>query len=266
MIDKARYFMLRRNTGILTQDQMDEMAEYEASIPMTTKPTGDYQKEYAKKLRTIPSEENFVVKYEILLEKFLKRFEEIEGVKFNEDYLDNIKVVLYYFAKDEAFFECKNLSTLSKPSFKKGLLIVGSYGNGKTSTMKVLRALFEHTPISFKAFTANRIVTRFEETNDNRERHGFMTTTKTGRAYFDDVKTEKEASNYGKHNLMKDIIEERYNQKLKTYITCNYVDEDDAENLVDALQEFHVKYGPRVYDRIFQMFNIIEFKGKSLRK
>lgn len=266
MIDQGRYLILRRNTRILTDDQRAEMKEYEDKLPKDKLDKNEYQIKYNERVKAEPSEENFVVNYDVLLDKFLLKFRELEEVEFNESYIDNIKTILYYFSKDERFFDCSNLSALSKPSFEKGLLIVGSYGNGKTSTMKTLKALFEHTPISFKSFTSNKIVTTFEETKDNRERYGFMSRTKTGRAYFDDVKTEKDASNYGMHNLMKDILEERYNLKLKTHITCNYVDGDKSNNLVDALHEFNTRYGPRVYDRVFQMFNIIEFNGKSLRK
>lgn len=267
MITRTKYNILIRNSGILTDKEIAEIKEFEAANqikPIEAKT--EFQKNYIKKLRQEPSEENFVVKYEVLLHKFKQKYKELEGVDYDESYIDNLKTVLYYFSNDERFFNCSNLSVLSKPSFEKGLLIVGNYGNGKTSTMKTLRSLFEHTPKSFKMFTTNRIVTRFEETDSTKERYDFMNRTKTGRAYFDDVKTEKEASNYGKHNLMKDIIEERYNAKLKTYITCNYVEDDASENLVNALHEFNTKYGSRVYDRLFAMFNIIEFKGKSKRK
>ena len=267
MITRTKYNVLLRNSKLLTEKEVAEIKEFEEANkikPMVAET--EFQKEYIKKLRKEPSEENFVVKYEVLLDKFLKRFEELEEVPFDMEYINNIKPVLYYFAKDERMFSCSNVSVLSEPSFKKGLLIVGNYGNGKTSTMKTLRSLFEHTPKSFKIFTTNRIVTRFEETDSTKERFDFMSKTKTGRSYFDDVKTEKDASNYGKHNLMKDILEERYNSKLLTYITCNYVENDASENLVDALHEFNTRYGARVYDRIFAMFNIIEFKGKSKRK
>jgi DNA replication protein DnaC len=45
-----------------------------------------------------------------------------------------------------------------------------------------------------------------------------------GVRYFDDLKTERIASNYGKVNIFKDILEERYNRNAKTHITCNFKD------------------------------------------
>jgi len=86
-----------------------------------------------------------------------------------------------------------------------------------------------------------------------------------GVIYYDDVKTERIASNYGMTNLFKDIIEKREVRKLKTYITCNFK-EDQPGNIPAALLEFGEKYGSRVFDRLFSMFNIIEFKGKSFRR
>jgi DNA replication protein DnaC len=266
-ISSTLYHKYKSNQSILNEEQLKLVQEYEQQQSNPEQgPLNEAERKYAERLKQKPSAENFKVKSGVLYDAFIKKFKELEGVEFDKEYLENIRPIIYYFSKDERFFDCDNVSSLSKPSFEKGLLIVGNYGNGKTSTMKTLRALFAHTPLSFKMYTANRIVTMFEETSSTGDRYAYMQRTKTGRAYFDDVKTEKEASNYGKHNLMKDILEERYNSKLLTHITCNYADGDDTENLIDALQEFAFKYGPRVYDRLFQMFNIIEFKGKSKRK
>jgi len=96
-----------------------------------------------------------------------------------------------------------------------------------------------------------------------------------GDRYFDDIKTERHASNYGKVNLFKDILENRYNNRVqivkgvtkinKTFGTCNYKEGYEGNTEV-ALEEFGEMYGGRIYDRLFEMFNIIEFKGKSFRK
>ena len=267
MITRTKYNVLKKHERALTESEIVEMKEFEDSQRKILK---GKNKDYFERLHSNVDESTFVVKYDILMHKFLEKFREIEGAYFNDgkkgENLTNLNTILYYFSKDQRFFECKNLSTLSEPSFEKGLLIVGNYGNGKTSTLRTLKELFNHTPLSFKMYTSNKIVSTFESYKSPSERHSYMNRTKSGRAYFDDVKTEKIASNYGFHNLMKDIIEERYISKLPTYITCNYKDGDNSQDLIMALQEFQEKYGPRVYDRIFQMFNVIEFNGKSLRK
>ena len=58
--------------------------------------------------------------------------------EISEFTIKNLEPIIYYFSKDERFFECYNLKKeFSVPSFDKGLLIIGNFGNGKTSTMKV---------------------------------------------------------------------------------------------------------------------------------
>jgi DNA replication protein DnaC len=66
---------------------------------------------------------------------FLKTFYKKYGYHFieNEETIMNIKILFYYFLKDEEFFKCENLrGDLTKPSFKKGVLIIGGYGLGNS--------------------------------------------------------------------------------------------------------------------------------------
>jgi hypothetical protein len=134
--------------------------------------------------------------------------------------------------------------------------------------MKTIKSLLEHTPLTFKSYTTNRIVTSFESFADGSDRTAYMNRTKTKDAYFDDVTTEKDATNDGLHNLMKDILEERSNKcpEFKTYMTCNYQESDKDKTISAALYEFNSRYGARVFDRLFEMCNIIEFKGNSMRR
>ena len=184
--------------------------------------------------------------------------------------LENIKPLMYYFLGDlENFRACSNVSKLSPPSLNKGLLIIGGYGNGKTTVMRALEVVFKRSNISFKGYTANGVVERFEacaeDPNKNeKEKTEFWRTMNNGVRWFDDVLTEREASNYGKVNLFKDILEKRQDLGQRTYITLNYKDNTNND-LEQGLSQLGEKYGGRVYDRIFSMFNIIEFKGKSQR-
>ena len=52
---------------------------------------------------------------------FLKTFKKLHGEEFiyNDEILENVKPIMYYFLKDENFFFCKNLSDISQPSFDK---------------------------------------------------------------------------------------------------------------------------------------------------
>lgn len=235
------------------------------------------QKENLRKYHDLVRSEKIEIEKEFtkkeLWNLFLKTFKELNGKEFiyNDEILENIKPIMYYFLKDDNFFFCKNLTSLSEPSFNKGLLIIGNFGNGKTSTMLVFEKIFKGIKSkTFKSYSTNEVVNLFEKINPASNdqiitRVEFDKMMNTGIRYFDDVKTERHASNFGKMNLMKDILEVREKNNLKTHITCNF--KDGFENDIQAgLDEFEEKYGSRMYDRLFKMFNIIEFKGKSFRK
>lgn len=229
--------------------------------------------EYFKKINQ-PKEKKEVkiMTKEWLWNRFSFFFKKLEGVEFskNPESLENIKPLIYYFIGDfETFKNCKNVSKKSEPSFKKGLLIIGGYGNGKTSSMRALEHSLKGTNISFKGYSANKVVSMYEACQNQFDKDEFFKSVLSGIRYFDDVLTESEASNFGKKNLFKDILEERNHLKRRTFITCNYAEGADinSENIIDvSLEQFGIKYGSRVYDRIFSDFTIIEFKGKSFRK
>ena len=214
-------------------------------------------------------ETEFKIKAKALYDLFKDKFNEVAGrpfIKIEGITIKNLEPIIYYFSKDERFFESENLCKLSEPSFDKGLLIIGNFGNGKTSTMITFEKIFQNIKgVSFKGYTANEVVGMFEKCSDDISKKEFERKVNFGNRYFDDVKTERLASNFGKVNIFKDILESRYNNKVKTFITCNFKDGFEG-NIEVALEEFGEKYGGRVHDRLFEMFNIIEFKGKSFRK
>jgi len=228
----------------------------------------EWSKNYIANMLSQKEEKPFKTTALLLGNVFKTTFVSVHGKEFVKDEFttNNILPLVYYFAKDLRFFECENLSKSSNPSFDKGILIVGTFGNGKTAAMRVFEQIFRTIKgMSFKGYTANEVVTMFEKCNDEISKEDFNKKVNSGQRYFDDIKTERIASNYGKVNIFKDIFETRYNSKLKTFITCNYKEGFEG-NVEVALEEFGEKYGGRVYDRLFEMFNVIEFKGKSFRK
>jgi len=203
-----------------------------------------------------------------LFKEFDKEYFRQNNVRYSrtKESLENIKPLIYYFIGDiENFKKCINVSSLSKQSFNKGLLIIGGYGNGKTSVMKTIENVLKKTNITFKGYPANDVITMYEACQNANEKDVFYKKMNNGTRYFDDILTERIASNYGKNNLFKDIFEIRYEKKMRTYVTCNYKD-NTSDDLKAGLHQFGEKYGSRVYDRLFSMFNIIEFKGRSFRK
>lgn len=261
-----------KNKEELTEYEIDQMQNFE-EIHFQSEEQKENQKKYWKQVRdsVVEVEKTFTKKE--LWNLFLKTFKELHGKDFiyDEEILENIKPIMYYFLRDDNFFFCKNLSGLSEPSFDKGILLIGNFGNGKTSVMATFEKIFKGVKSkSFKGYSTNEVVNLFEKINpaSNEQiitRPEFDKMMNTGKRYFDDIKTERHASNFGKMNLMKDILEVREKNNLLTHGSCNF--KDGFENDIQAgLDEFEEKYGSRLYDRIFKMFNIIEFKGKSFRR
>jgi hypothetical protein len=226
-------------------------------------------KEYAEKLfLDKPVEPLQKLSYDQLFFTLKHVFKGQSGkeLSIEKERLDDYKTVICYLTNDERFFDCDNLSKETLPSFDKGILIVGGYGNGKSSVMRALSASMKYYRVrQFRFSTANKIVDQFESCQTAYEKKAFWKTFGNGNMCFDDVKTERDASNFGKYNLFKDLIERRYDNDAMTFITCNY-NPAHPGSLNHALDEFGERYGARVYDRLFEMFNIIEFNGKSLRK
>ncbi|MBE8727956.1 hypothetical protein [Flavobacterium hungaricum] len=255
----------------LTETQKKEIEVYEKKQVGQTPEQLEYELSYFEKLLKPKPKVEFSITARQLFNLFKSNFPLVKNRPFIkvENTIKNLEPLIYYFTKDERFFKCDNLSTLSEPSFDKGILIIGPYGNGKTSTMEVFEKIFKGIPkLGFKTYSANEAVTMFEKcTGDDAAilRKEFEKLMWHRTVCFDDLKTERTASNYGKVNIFKEILEERYRLGSKTYMICNYKEgyENDLQAAIDELGE---KYGGRVWDRIYEMFNIIEFKGKSFRK
>lgn len=205
--------------------------------------------------------------------------------------------LLYYFFYKDNFFKSPLLNTFfNKPSFKKGLMIFGGYGCGKTSVFKAFHKLFfdarnepyimvkdidgdevhlKRYKVYFIYHTANDVVEEYELIDSRKKEHQlahFWQNLKAPDIYFDDVMTERQASNFGKVEIFKDVFEKRDSNKLRTFCSLNYAEIVDATGskkfgtIKETLYEFRKKYGPRNYDRVFSNYNIIELTGKSLRK
>ncbi|MBF7090484.1 hypothetical protein IUY40_02850 [Flavobacterium sp. ALJ2] len=230
---------------------------------------------------------NFLTAY-----KFINRCDFI----LTEESIKNLEPIIKYFAFDKTFFDCENsIKTVGNkvlvPSFNKGLLIIGNVGNGKTSVMNAIQFMIDYyfkkaisdnwdtsgdwNRLRFKFRTTESLVTEYEFIKSGQEKEMFFSKYCKGNLFLDDLKREKDASNFGITNVVKSILEKRYNNQknyseekvnvLKTFGTMNF--HDDYPNNIDlAMQESGLRYGAHIYDRLFEMFNVIEFKGKSFRK
>lgn len=204
----------------------------------------------------------------------------------------NIEPVFKYFLRDPDF--AKSDHVIKKisgseiiPNLEKGLLIIGSTGNGKTTIMETFFEIFKNRSIearecrwnNFRDWDQNRFLKRasediaieFSTLGNDQSKKDFFKKYGNFRYFFDDLMREKKGNNYGSE-IFSDIISLRYRNKALTYITMNYSDVPKPEEFIDmsniewTLYQISVRYGSHIYDRIFEMFNIVEFQGKSMRK
>lgn len=224
---------------------------------------------------------------ESFFETFLKAYLFFQKKEF--DLLKNdgkgrifARTLCAYFLNKNGFIKSPLLNQKSFPDLEKGIMVIGSYGIGKTSVFNTFHKMFFNAykenicvklkdnsyanigdfKLNFGFHSSNEIVREYECIKSPEEKNIFWQKYANGTRYFDDLTTEHQASNFGKIELFKDILEERYYNKKRTFISVNYKG-NSVEETLDFLAE---KYGERVYDRLFEMFNIIELKGKSFRK
>lgn len=252
-----------------------------------------YQKNLEQHISNIQKKENIIlpelkpIDPESLYNLFKDAFKFFNGKVFDENCNDGegrklARTLCTFFLERKGFYHSPIINNKSVPDLEKGLMIIGTYGTGKTSILNTFNLMFSHAnshPIivmdvennkqflgryrlGFGYFTANEVVKEFEGLSDRAEKTIFWNRHKKGTKYYDDIMTESTASNYGKIEIFKDIFEMRYSEGVKTIISLNY----SGGSVDETLEEISRKYGERVYDRLFEMFNIIELKGESLRR
>ena len=154
-----------------------------------------------------------------------------------------ITAICFFISNDERF------ETELGYSFKKGLLIRGISGLGKTYLFNCVKDN-ELKPLSIYSMI---------EITEKVKDEGFLELPTSKFLYLDDVGTEEHTVNhYGtKISFFKNFIEKYYLQN-KTY-----------EKLIistnNSFSEMEEKYGFRVRSRIKDMFNIIDVSGKDMR-
>jgi DNA replication protein DnaC len=234
------------------------------------------------------------MKMEKFYERFLEAFEYFNKKKFDEEVNDGegrhlARLLCSYLAGRKSFYENPLLnSEVSQPDLNKGILIVGGKGVGKTAIVRTFHDMFfyarnnpltvedsqgNHQPLrryklGFGFFSADEVVDAYEFCANEQEKKAFNNKFAFGFKGFDDIMAEEMAQNYGKRDIFRKLFEKRYYNKAKTMVTMNYYDEENGiqKNLSKTLNAFGDRYGDRVFDRSYEMFNIAELKGESLRK
>jgi DNA replication protein DnaC len=159
-----------------------------------------------------------------------------------------IRKLCHYFIKDTE--NCKKAGI----DLKKGILLSGPVGCGKTTLMKLLRHIvpmqrsYELIPCRNVTFSFNHL--------------GFKTIEDYGNTQFfcfDDLGVEPSGRFYGKDlNVMGEVLLSRYELYLKT----NYKVKTHATTNLNA-EELEERYGNRVRSRMRELFNLIAFDKKA---
>lgn len=185
-------------------------------------------------------------------EKWEKSFE------IPDQLIDLYRKLSLYFSGDDRMPE-------ERLSPKKGLLIFGNVGCGKTSALKV----FEKNPIQpYRTIMCgeiigeyeskgNEVIEKYSENKFNDYKSEYFNHEIIGYA-FDDLGTEKIGNHFrSTTEVMAEIIMRRYDNPSTrgnfTHITTNILPEDIL-----------TRYGLRVYDRMKSMFNIIQIDESAI--
>lgn len=195
---------------------------------------------------------------------FLTNYEEVfrNQNKISKNYLidtvncESTKAICKYFANDSDFEKIKDGFSL-----KKGLLILGPAGTGKTHLLKNLQ---KNPRVHYKLVQCSEVANQFscngrEVLKKYSNRYDEDEYRKTGRA-FDDFGAEDIGINFS------DKCETMLQVLLSLYFNLNgdFFMVHMTSNL--TLSQIRERYGDRLSSRIKEMFNIIQLLGDDRRK
>jgi energy-coupling factor transporter ATP-binding protein EcfA2 len=196
--------------------------------------------------------------FEEVLIAFEKKGKEIFGNHFRVyEYDKDVLLRLFvYFSKDEEMAQKLGIS------FRKGILLNGKVGCGKTSIMTVFRVFL---PYEFRYVikSCREISFQFSEEGYsiiNNYSKVIIEKPLITNICFDDLGSERSLKHFGSEcNVMREIMLSRYDKfitnKIITHLTTNLTSSE--------IEEY---YGKRVRSRMREMFNLISFDENTIDK
>ena len=151
--------------------------------------------------------------------------------------------------------------TLAGDSNKFGLLLAGTCGNGKTTTMRAVQSVVMLLNNTYYNRIGQRIGNRLMEAKEmtgQSDKTGQLNIYQaTPLLFIDDLGREPtEVMRYGNvTSPITELLEYRYNQRLTTIVTTNL-----------EPSEIREKYGDRIADRFNEMFVVVRYTGASYRR
>jgi DNA replication protein DnaC len=167
--------------------------------------------------------------------------------KFYKEDEEILEKLFLYFIHDPVSCSEKGLD------IKKGILLIGPVGCGKTTLMQLFSHLTQEK-LKFDLIATRDVTAEFIE-------DGFQVLPRYGRTFkgfcFDDLGVEQGIKHFGNEcNVIGEILLSRYENiktlKAVTHATTN-LNANDLENI----------YGNRVRSRLREMFNVITFPSNT---
>lgn len=176
-------------------------------------------------------------------------------MKYQEAKVDDILPAIRKIIKDE-MYEKENVNEYHAvqkiPALRRGLLLKGITGSGKTHTLYAVRSVLQSWGRTTKVENWVKLLFEFKKDNFSKVNSTIETLSDCDYIFIDDIGAEK-ASDWGAE-MMYLIINEAYTQEKVLFISTNLSDDD-----------FAIKYGDRIASRLGEMTIAVEMPEKDWR-
>ena len=183
------------------------------------------------------------------------------GWVFDDENRQTVESLLLYFAHDPSFLKLKHIH---KPSFKKGIALLGNVGSGKSLILDAF-AQCQLPGNQFFTVKARKIVSEFDQFGTKGIKRFGSDCYRQERdndpilshANIDDLGTEDFGAFYGKRtNVLAGIFLDRYDRWVKYGVKTHF-----SANLTPA--QIKQDYTNRVASRIEEMCNVLYLGAKA---